>query len=137
MIAVEDSSQVVALFLPKGSLWKRPFDANGMPKRIPAGDWTLGDDVWTNDVLRLSIPEQRFSLLPIRDDDGELRFWYINIETAFRRTALGFDYVDQTLVIIVSPDLTEWRWKDEDELAEAVTLGVYTSEDAEDIRAAG
>lgn len=137
VILVEDSPQLVALYIANGSTWKRPFNIDGMPKRIPAGDWQLRDDLWTNDVLRISLPGERFSVLPIHDEQSRLRFWYLNIETPLRRTGLGFDYMDQTLDIIVSPDLREWRWKDEEELAQAVELGVYTAEQAEDIRAAG
>lgn len=136
-IVVEDSPDLVALHLAEGSIWKRAFDISGMPKHIPAGDWALGDETWTNDVLRLSIPEEPFSVLPIREGGGELRFWYLNIEAPLRRTPLGFDYMDQTLDIIVSPDRSNWRWKDEEELAEAVALGVYTVEEADGIRAAG
>ena len=137
VIVVEDSPQLVALYIATGSTWKRPFNIDGMPKRIPAGDWQLRDDLWTNDVLRISLPGERFSILPIHDEQRQLRFWYLNIETPLRRTGLGFDYMDQALDIIVSPDLSEWRWKDEDELALAVDLGLYTSLQANDIRSAG
>ena len=40
-------------------------DLNGSPKRIPAGNWKLDDDLWTNDVIRISLPGERFSVLPI------------------------------------------------------------------------
>ena len=136
-IVVEDSSDIIAHYIPRGSRGKRPLHAEGMPKRIPAGDWTLGDEHWTNDGLRISLPGERFSILPIHDEQRRLRFWYLNIETPLRRTGLGFDYMDQTLDIIVSPDLSKWRWKDEGELARAVDLGLFTSLEANDIRSAG
>jgi len=137
VIVVEDSIDVTALYIADGSAWKRPFDADGSPKRIPAGNWKLGDDLWTNDVIRISLPGERFSVLPIQDQDKQLRFWYLNIETPLRRSPLGFDYMDQTLDIIINADLRQWRWKDEDELAEAIALGVYTQEQANEIRRAG
>jgi hypothetical protein len=134
---VEDSDEVIALYIANGSKWKRPFNADGSPKRIPAGNWKLGDDLWTNDVIRISLPGERFSVLPIQDQDKHLRFWYLNIETPLRRSPLGFDYMDQTLDIIIDANLRKWRWKDEEELEEAVDLGVYTRQEAEEIRAAG
>jgi predicted RNA-binding protein associated with RNAse of E/G family len=45
--------------------------------------------------------------------------------------------MDQILDIVISPDLSDWRWKDEDEFAEAERIGVYTSEQAQAIRAEG
>jgi hypothetical protein len=45
--------------------------------------------------------------------------------------------MDQTLDIIVNADLRHWRWKDEEELEEAVGLSVYTRQEAQEIRAAG
>ena len=137
VIVVEDSIDVTALYIAKGSKWKRSFDADGSPKRIPAGEWTLGDDLWTKDVIRVSPPGARFSILPFRDDKGAFRFWYLNIETPLTPTPLGFDYMDQTLDIIIDGNLQKWRWKDEEELEEAVDLGVYTRQKAEEIRAVG
>jgi hypothetical protein len=136
-IVVEDSPEVIALFLANGSQWKRPFDAQGMPKRIPAGDWTLGDDLWNNDVVRVSPPGERFSILPFRDEGGAFHFWYLNIETPLERSSLGFDYMDQTLDIIIDANLRGWRWKDEEELAEAVSQAVYSREQADGIRRGG
>jgi len=136
-IVVEDSRDIIALCIPRGSTGKRPIDANGMPKRLPAGDWALGDEAWTRDALLISLPGEPFSIRPIHDEQPQFRFWYLNIETPLHRTPLGFDYMDQTLDIIISPDLSEWRWKDEAELSQAIALGLYSNEQAKDIRATG
>jgi predicted RNA-binding protein associated with RNAse of E/G family len=56
--------------------------------------------------------------------------WYVNLEEPLRRTAQGFDYLDQFLDVIVKPDLSGWHWKDEDELEEAVSLGLVSKEKA-------
>jgi uncharacterized protein len=56
--------------------------------------------------------------------------WYINLEDSLRRTDMGYEFTDQWLDVIVKPDLSAWQWKDEDELAEAVTLGIVTKEKA-------
>ena len=46
------------------------------------------------------------------------------------------DTTDQALDLLVFPG-GGWRWKDEDELEEAVELGIWTPEEAADIRAEG
>ena len=63
--------------------------------------------------------------------------WYINLEEPFRRTRFVFDYLDQLLDIIVSPDRTTWQWKDEDEFQEAQDRGLFSPEQARAIRAEG
>lgn len=44
---------------------------------------------------------------------------------------------DYLLDITVSPDRSEWSWKDEDEFEEAVAAGNLTSEQARSIRLEG
>lgn len=53
------------------------------------------------------------------------------------RTPIGFDYLDQLLDIEIAPNLSGWRWKDEDEFAQAIANGSITPENAETIRAEG
>jgi hypothetical protein len=62
--------------------------------------------------------------------------WYINLQESIRSTRLGYDSMDQLLDVVIDPDLT-WRWKDEDELAEAVELGVMTEAQATAVRSEG
>jgi hypothetical protein len=50
-----------------------------------------------------------------------------------RRTPLGFDYMDQTLDIIVRADRSTWRWKDETELRQAQPLGIFTAEQVNEL----
>jgi predicted RNA-binding protein associated with RNAse of E/G family len=45
--------------------------------------------------------------------------------------------MDQALDIVVSPDLTEWHWKDEDEFEEAQALGLISEDRAQELRAEG
>ncbi len=60
-------------------------------------------------------------------DDRHLACWYINLQTAFRRTAVGFDTQDLELDIVALPDGT-WRFKDLDVLPDRVREGRYTEE---------
>ena len=68
---------------------------------------------------------------------GELLIWYVNLEEPLKRTAIGFDYLDQLLDIEIAVDLSSWKWKDEDELDAAAERGVMTPEDADRVREEG
>ena len=70
------------------------------------------------------------------DATDRFRGWYFNLQTPLRRTSLGFDLWDQLLDVVVQPDRT-WSWKDEDQFAEAVRLGVIGHEEAQAVRAQG
>ena len=63
--------------------------------------------------------------------------WYINLEDPLVRTSMGFDYLDQMLDIEVTPDLSQWTLKDEDEFEDAVARGILTPEEADVVRAEG
>jgi len=67
---------------------------------------------------------------------GEFLGYYINMQAPLRRSPFGFDSLDHVLDIVVRPD-GAWHWKDEDELAEAVELGLFTPRQADEIRAEG
>ena len=91
----------------------------------------------TEDALRLILPGQGHSVLLIWRKRWDLLCWYVNLEEPFRRTHNGFDYMDQTLDIVVQPDMSSWRWKDEDEFEEALAIGLYSQEQAQAIRVEG
>ncbi len=68
---------------------------------------------------------------------GEFLCWYINLQEPLRRTPVGFDSMDLALDIVISPDCSMWRWKDEDEFAEMIGLGLLSPSEAQAIRAEG
>ena len=102
------------------------------------GDWDDSSFVWhTNRVLRLTTFGRAHSLdLYWNDASGEFRGWYVNLQEPLVRTRFGFDFRDQVLDVWVEPDGT-WQWKDEDELELAVELGLFTPEQAADLRGEG
>jgi hypothetical protein len=73
---------------------------------------------------RSDVPHRRF------------RGWYVNIQTPPVRTAVGFDIADLALDIVIRPDRS-WYWKDEDELATAVSRGACSSQFAAALRVVG
>jgi hypothetical protein len=58
------------------------------------------------------------------------------MQEAGKRTHLGFDFLDQELDIVVSPDLS-WRWKDREHLERAKAIGLFSVEQARAIMAEG
>lgn len=61
---------------------------------------------------------------------------YLNIERPWTQTAIGWDTEDLTLDVVVEPDGSV-IYKDEDELAWASQMGVYSVKEAEAIRETG
>jgi len=45
--------------------------------------------------------------------------------------------MDQDLDIVVEPDLSKWVWKDESRFAQARDLGIFSEQQARQIRAEG
>jgi Protein of unknown function (DUF402) len=70
------------------------------------------------------------------DATDEFLGHYINLQAPLQRSAIGFDSGDHVLDIVVNPD-GAWHWKDEEELSEAVQLGMFGPEQAAEIRAEG
>jgi len=99
----------------------------------------LANAIWRgpNDSIRLAIPGESYSVIPSWDQERRLRFWYINLEHPLRRTAIGFDFFDQILDIIASPDISTWQWKDEDELSEARIVGLISDQEFHEIKSNG
>ena len=94
------------------------------------------DHRWNGDgVLILGRPGRAHSIWLFRDR-GRFAGWYVNLETPWRPSAHGFDTEDHTLDIWVERG-GSWRWKDEDELAVALEVGYFSSEEAAAFRAEG
>jgi predicted RNA-binding protein associated with RNAse of E/G family len=137
LTVVCDEPDLIALYQPAGAPWQRPYSRDGRPLRLPLEPWTLRDDALPEDALRLVVPGEAQSVLLIWRERWQLMCWYINLEEPFRRTGIGFDYMDQTLDIVVKPDMSTWRWKDEDEFEEAIAKSIYSRQQAQVIRAEG
>jgi hypothetical protein len=135
-LVVEDTSDQVMLFIPAGTRW---FAAvrDGRRLRLQRPDFELAE--FRNDdrhVLSFAWPHTFAAvLLEFRPDWSPIR-WYINLEEPLRRSEVGFDTLDHKLDVIVEFD-GSWRWKDEDELAEAIDRGVIDAGDEPALRADG
>lgn len=140
---VVDTHDVTVLFQSPGSTCKKRAGRRSGPRgrTMLAADWdgVHEDVVWRGSPnLRLHIWGTSYSIIrswSFADDCAE--GWYINLEAAWRRTPIGFDSHDLLLDIVVAADLSSWAWKDEDELAWSVDVGMVTPEEADEIRAEG
>ncbi|WP_335978000.1 DUF402 domain-containing protein [Streptomyces sp. CA2R106] len=106
---------------------------------LASGDWRLGRWTWQDTVLLLwNPPATYFSVNAFYAPDGDHRLdhWYVNFQRPLRRTGLGFDTFDLLLDLVVSPDLSRWTWKDEDEYAQGRRLGVVDDTDHAAVEAA-
>lgn len=137
---VEDSAELLALFIAAGSPYKAAPKLTAEQKRTaPRHDVPPTERVWRADTLRLMLPGRSHSVLLFWSNDGSerrLQKYFVNLEEPFRRTAVGFDTQDHTLDIEVTPEL-EWRWRDEAELASHVAHGFFTAELAAAARTEG
>jgi hypothetical protein len=109
-----------------------PVDASGVELRMPAGEWQLQETRSSaRRVLSFAFPDTAYVVLMLWDEvTGRFEGWYVNIESAPTRTPLGFDTEEHLLDVVIAPDRQRWKWKDQDELAEAVELGLFTPDDA-------
>ena len=69
-------------------------------------------------------------------EDWELHGWYVNLQSPLVVRGDRFDTTDWALDVWVEPD-GSWRWKDEDDFAEAQQLGILDAAAAAEVRAEG
>jgi hypothetical protein len=135
---VIDTSDLIALYWQAGTPEKAPAN-RPTPRDQLENQIILVDRKWTDtDVLMLATPGAAHSVyLMWQTGTRNLRCLYVELQEPLRRTAIGFDTMDQLLDIVISSDRSHWHWKDEDEFAEAIAIGLYTPEEAQAIRAEG
>jgi Protein of unknown function (DUF402) len=118
------------------------LDGVPLPRSLPYAErfalpWRLGDGVWTGaNVLMIAAAGAAHSVWVVWDESWEFVQWYVNLQEPLRRSRFGFDTADNVLDLVVERDRT-WRWKDEDELVEAVRVGRFTAVEADELRREG
>lgn len=137
-VIVEDTIDLIALWTPPRTEAQIAVDSEGRPMRMPVGDWSLAPArTFPGGSLGLHVPGQQHSIIVIFDPPSGYSPWYVNLESDLQRTSSGFEYEEHVLDVLVEADLSTWQWKDEDELEEAVVLGMFTAEQAAEFRAEG
>lgn len=116
---------MIALYMPAGVLGK-DTDHKPTPKELLShAQINITDYQWNRtDVLFLIVPGDSFSTYIMWETGTKnLACWYINLQEPIRRTKIGFDTMDHMLDVVISPDMTKWKWKDADEFTEAQKVG--------------
>jgi hypothetical protein len=138
-IVVADTSRLTMLYVPIGSRWLGPDHPRPWVElKAPGAEWQLTEFTWTDThVLSFAWPGAGHALLHAWDAEWRPLLWYLNIQAPLQRSELGFDTFDHDLDVVIEPDGSAWHWKDEDDVADGVRLGVYTNDDVRAFRREG
>jgi hypothetical protein len=138
-IVVVDDPAGAMFYVPSVVSCLQPVGEDGVPLRFPARPWHLEPVEWHHRrVLSFAFPDTPYAVLAAWDAQTDaFEGWYVNLQDPLRRTEIGFDTRDHVLDVLIPPDRSSWAWKDEDELAEALALGLFSEADAEGIQWAG
>lgn len=136
-VVVRDDEDARILFTPSDTTVMVACDEDGRELRIPTDRWVLRpSDRHAHHVLSFAWPSEAYAIIAMWDPSWRFRLWYVNVEDPLHATPIGFDTTECFLDVVIEPDLATWRWKDEDELAEAVSRGLVTRERAAAFREA-
>ncbi|MDP9311232.1 MAG: DUF402 domain-containing protein [Chloroflexota bacterium] len=134
---VQDTARLIALYIAPGTIYKHPRTPHGEP--VPdtmIDEWVLIDQQWAGGgALYLSEPDAPYALILFwNENHAEFLAWYVNVQEPYRRTALGFDYLDLELDLVVKANRTTWYWKDEAKFAKLQQYGRISREQARGLR---
>jgi hypothetical protein len=133
---VEDRPDQTTFFVPADTTRMMPV-RDGAMLRLPEAGFELAPRTSGEaPVLSFGWPDVAYGTLLFFHPDWRAQYWYVNLQEPLRRTEVGFDYLDLKLDVILEFDGT-WRWKDEDELAEAIARGLIPARDEARLRADG
>jgi uncharacterized protein len=135
---VEDDGDRLVLYLAVGTpgVWMGR-DPDGRYLERWMSDEPPRQHVWQrHHILSLAQRGASHSLWHFWDEEWNFVCWYVQLHAPMLETGGAFELTDQALDVLVEPD-GAWRWKDEDDLAEAQALGIWTAEEAEAVRAEG
>jgi hypothetical protein len=107
--------------------WLRTGEDTARQQAIPnlaAGTWELDRWRWQDTTVVSRVEAGEYFSVHRFLRDGAPAPWYVNFERPNRRSAIGIDTFDLLLDLVVAPDLTSWKWKDEDEYAQGRKLGL-------------
>jgi hypothetical protein len=135
-LVVEDRPEMTMFHVPSGIVGAMPVDEDGTYLKVYTDTWRLAEAPWGSPDFAVSFafPETPYGVILGYDPPGELRDYYVNLQTPLRRTSIGFDYTEHLLDVVIPADRSSWSWRDEDELEEAVHRGLFTAQEAASFR---
>lgn len=140
---VRDTDEVLAVWMAPGTECVKPVLADGtavheepLATRYTAARTTVRSRWFGAGVLKLARPGEPWSVWLFWEHGWHFKSWYVNLEEPRTRWSGGIDSEDHFLDISVYPDRT-WKWRDEDEFAQAQRSGLMDPEQARRVRDAG
>jgi predicted RNA-binding protein associated with RNAse of E/G family len=126
-VCVEDGADRTLLYVPHGTTFLAPADADGRVTRTVADEAGITPDRWRDHAALHIVPRGAPFAVMARwgTSFDDFTGYYVNIQEPLRPTAIGFDTMDQTLDVVVDPDRATFTSKDEDELADAAAAGFF------------
>jgi len=136
-VTIARPARVVASDDDRLVTWVVPGTDVAFPnERVPPYSGTFVRQWHAPGMLQLLRPGDPYALALLRGPDDRFTGWYVNLQEPLRATELGYDTRDNILDLW-RPRNGDWRWKDEDELAQAVSRGAFTVDEAAAFHAAG
>jgi predicted RNA-binding protein associated with RNAse of E/G family len=103
---------------------------------LARGDWELASSTWQwTGVLERVVYDRWVSISRMFDSDGALLRWYVNFQRPPAWRPDGWDTCDLALDLVIDPDGAR-RWKDEDEYAHHLRLGLISDTEHTAVQAA-
>jgi Protein of unknown function (DUF402) len=140
-IVVMDEDDLQMFYVGIGARWRAPEVADRtdlIRTKATATAWAMTERSWAEThVLSFAWPGAGHAVLHFWDAAWTPRTWYVNVQRPLERFAVGFDTLDEDLDVVIAPDRSTWSWKDEDDVALGISLGLYTDTDFERFRAEG
>ena len=134
---VHDTSRLIVLYMAPGTIYKHPrmLTCERVPDTM-IDEWVLIDQQWAGGgALYISEPDAPYAIMLFwSEDHSEFLAWYVNVQEPYRRTILGFDYLDLELDLVVDANRTTWYWKDEAKFAKLQQYGRISREQARGLR---
>ena len=144
VVVVDDDPARLVVWCPQGTVRKVPTTPPGRPRAPSRGErlarclldekWVLVDHVWDVSTLMLTEPGALHATWVSFLEDGSHWGWYVNLQRRFTRSDSGITTMDLALDVLIEPDCSEWRWKDEDEFQLLVDGGVLDPSEATAVR---
>ncbi|HCO04050.1 MAG TPA: hypothetical protein DIT48_11955 [Actinobacteria bacterium] len=135
---ISDSAEERSFYVAPRNPRIVPVGPDEVELRLPVDPWAFRrrtSSAWR--ILSFAWPDVAYAVLGWWDaQTEEFGGWYVNLQSPLVATDEGFDYTDHLLDVLVAVDGT-WRWKDEDELSDAVALSIFSPADAEGFYEAG
>jgi hypothetical protein len=123
VFVVEDTDEHLVTYLATGA--ELGFNAGAWPTHDGRHPWNVRAAWEGHGTLMVQRPGEHHAIWHFwKGPDRRFECWYVNLQTAFVRTAIGYDTQDLELDLVVPPDAS-WALKDRDVLDQRVDEGRF------------